>query len=596
MKKKMIGVLLALCMVLTLVPMTAFAAGTVDTWDGTAASEFAGGNGTESAPYQISSAEQFAYFAECLKNNESFKTYYDKYYVLTSDIDLRGHNWTPIRGTRNDVFNSTYFKGSLDGQGHTVSYEFTKSERTSDYEGYGLFGFSEGAFSNLNIEGNLTIDCGVGASWGGGLAGLQAGDVSNCTSSVNITVTKNATTNSCFFGGLVGEMQAGTMKNCLYKGKISANQKNAMGDFACGGLSGSLYAGTITACKNEGIIDGGEYGNIGGIAGMIYTGGHGVNTTISDCYHTGSVSGKKRIGGIAGYVSAIISADEQGNAISKVVNCYVTGTVSQGTEFHSAVCGLVQSTDYGNQNRATATVENSYYTADVGISDDNATQATLTEIFDKITKNAPEGLWVKDNSGSPVLFWELADYTAVDTAIEKIPTDLSQYTDESVAKVNEAKTAVVRNLLRNEQATVDEYATAIENAIKALEYKGADYSKVDEAIAKAEALDKNQYKDFSAVEAAVKAVVRGKNITEQADVDAMAKTINDAISALEKKSSTESGSTTKPSETNPNTGSDTNSPQTGDTSNMALWIALLFVSAAGVFGTTVYGKKKKSMR
>ena len=39
---------------------------------------------------------------------------------------------------------------------------------------------------------------------------------------------------------------------------------------------------------------------------------------------------------------------------------------------------------------------------------------------------------------------------------------------------------------------------------------------------------------------------------------------------------------------------DTKSPQTGDNSHMALWIALLFVSGAGVIGTTVYGKKKKA--
>ena len=38
---------------------------------------------------------------------------------------------------------------------------------------------------------------------------------------------------------------------------------------------------------------------------------------------------------------------------------------------------------------------------------------------------------------------------------------------------------------------------------------------------------------------------------------------------------------------------DTDSPQTGDNSRMALWIALLFVSGAGVIGTTVYGKKKR---
>ena len=51
---------------------------------------------------------------------------------------------------------------------------------------------------------------------------------------------------------------------------------------------------------------------------------------------------------------------------------------------------------------------------------------------------------------------------------------------------------------------------------------------------------------------------------------------------------------TKPdTETNPDTGA-TTPPATGDNSHMALWFALLFVSGAGVIGTTVYGKKKRA--
>ena len=56
---------------------------------------------------------------------------------------------------------------------------------------------------------------------------------------------------------------------------------------------------------------------------------------------------------------------------------------------------------------------------------------------------------------------------------------------------------------------------------------------------------------------------------------------------------------TKPTEgdksdtTTPTGGKDTISPQTGDNSNMLLWVALLFVSGAGVLGTTVYSKKKR---
>ena len=115
-------------------------------------------------------------------------------------------------------------------------------------------------------------------------------------------------------------------------------------------------------------------------------------------------------------------------------------------------------------------------------------------------------------------------------------------------------------------------------------YLPADYTKVDEAIAKANALNKNDYKDFSGVEAAVKAVVRGKNITEQSEVDKMAKAIEDAIAALEK----------KPASIKP--GTSVKSPQTGDTSNLALWTALLFISGGAAIGTTVVSRKKKYNR
>ena len=69
----------------------------------------------------------------------------------------------------------------------------------------------------------------------------------------------------------------------------------------------------------------------------------------------------------------------------------------------------------------------------------------------------------------------------------------------------------------------------------AMTYLPADYTKVDAAIDKANALNKDEYKDFTAVEAAVNAVVRDKNITEQSEVDAMAKAIEDAIAALQYK-------------------------------------------------------------
>ena len=176
-----------------------------------------------------------------------------------------------------------------------------------------------------------------------------------------------------------------------------------------------------------------------------------------------------------------------------------------------------------------------------------------------------------------------ADYTKVDEAIAKANA-LKKDNYKDFTAVEAAVKAVVRDKNITEQSEVDAMAKAIEDAIAALQYKGADYTKVDAAIAKANALNKNDYKDFSGVEAAVKAVVRGKNITEQSEVDKMAKAIEDAIAALEK----------KPASTKP--GTSDKSPQTGDTSNLALWIALLFISGGAAIGTTVVSRKKKYNR
>ena len=92
-------------------------------------------------------------------------------------------------------------------------------------------------------------------------------------------------------------------------------------------------------------------------------------------------------------------------------------------------------------------------------------------------------------------------------------------------------------------------AKAIEDAIVALQYKDADYTKVDAAIAKANALNKDNYKDFTGVEAAIGAVVRGKDITQQADVDAMANAIENALAALQYKDVVTTPSTPTPTKT-----------------------------------------------
>lgn len=152
--------------------------------------------------------------------------------------------------------------------------------------------------------------------------------------------------------------------------------------------------------------------------------------------------------------------------------------------------------------------------------------------------------------------------------------------------VTAAIAAAARNKYYFEQDAVNGYAAAIENAINALEYKDADYSGVDAAIAKAKALNQADYKDFSAVEAAIGAVVRGKLITEQAEVDAMASAIADAIAALEK----------NPAASAPNTPSTGEAalPRTGDSGSPFLWMALMLASCAGLLGAMVYRRRRTS--
>ena len=141
----------------------------------------------------------------------------------------------------------------------------------------------------------------------------------------------------------------------------------------------------------------------------------------------------------------------------------------------------------------------------------------------------------KGNSETFTLkFVGFADYTKVDEAIAKANA-LNKDDYKDFTGVEAAVNAVTRGKKLTEQSEVDAMAKAIEDAIAALQYKDADYTKVDEAIAKANALNKDDYKDFSGVEAAINAVVRDKNITEQSEVDAMAKAIEDAIAALQYK-------------------------------------------------------------
>ena len=138
----------------------------------------------------------------------------------------------------------------------------------------------------------------------------------------------------------------------------------------------------------------------------------------------------------------------------------------------------------------------------------------------------------RDSSG--VFEIAAADYTKVDKAEEAAKAlNKDKYVDFTA--VEKALEAIDRTKNLTQQSDVDKMAKDINDAVEALVYKSADYTELDKAEKAAKALNKDDYEDFSEVEKALAAIDRTKNITEQADVDAMVKAINDAVANLVKK-------------------------------------------------------------
>ncbi len=168
-----------------------------------------------------------------------------------------------------------------------------------------------------------------------------------------------------------------------------------------------------------------------------------------------------------------------------------------------------------------------------------------------------------------------ADYSKVDAALAEV-SKLNPNNYKDISAVVKAVNAVDRTLDSSKQDVVDGYAEAIVNALKKLEFKDADYSRVDTAIAKANKLDSKKYENFSAVKDAVDAVVRGKNITEQDTVDGYAEAIENALNALKALNQKE----------------DSTVPKTGDANYLAVFAAMIASAGAAL----CLQKKKKFAR
>ena len=692
MKKKFLTFLLALCLVMALVPMTAFAE-----------------ENEQSNKTSITTVDELLQFAKAVDNGD-YDDKTDAVVSLDADLDLTGVAWTPI----GSVFAADgtllhYFSGKFYGNGHTISnLDFSENYGKTEYPSFGFFSEVYGAeISGLTIQGKLDVS-NSGYVYFGTVAGVAADSkISDCASDVSFTDTDKYINGTV---ALCGYAINSTIEYCQNKGNFSITKD--VSSFQMGGIVGLAQNSAVQYCANTGDMTswtpctGGIVGQLfqnskiincystgkmvplgngitdfGGIAGIV-----GAGTEIRHCYFAGEMdlsqytatTPYKRLGGIAGGVSSDTPVFEnnyfvenenvpacfkyQDAGIEKTLDFMKTEdffneiTAAGGNyRFNSNGTPLLPAPKYtvsfvvtpaelanvvikvnGQEVANPVDLEAGTYTVEVSadncevfnlnitITADTATHmqtiamtylpADYTKVDEAIAKanalnkdnykdfsavEAAVNAVVRDKNiteqsevdamakaiedAIAALQYKDADYTKVDAAIAKANA-LNKDNYKDFTGVEAAVNAVTRGKNLTEQTEVDAMAKAIEDAIAALQYKDADYTKVDAAIAKANALKKDDYKDFSGVETAVKAVVRGKNITEQSEVDKMAKAIEDAIAALEK----------KPASTKP--GTSDKSPQTGDTSNLALWIALLFISGGAAIGTTVVSRKKKYNR
>ena len=564
MKKKILSLLVTMGLAASLVPVSVFADGT-EVWDGSVAESFAGGKGTKDDPYQIANGSQLAYFAKKVNAEEYGEKYADTYFELTEDIDLGGKEWTPVGETVADLIMGGHeyfvFSGNFDGNGYTIK-NLTIGTETSPYSGdvCGLFGATSGTIEDVVLE-NVSINyvggnhsSGYGFRMGGALVGYSMGDIVNCTV---IGLDMKAGSDGSYvalnsIGGLVG-IQDGdtTVSHSRVSGKIEESTKKGN----VGGFVGTLAKGSSAkycgADVSVEVTGNGRGIAVGGFVGI----GNGVTideTLIENCYATGNITGAEYAGGFVGNISGLnisncyakgdvsnsfVCASFMGtdaasnNYYGTVKNCYATGLVSDISS--SAYAFAMQDT----MNRST--IQNCYYNIqNTAKNTESAASLTIddmkTDSFLNVL-NGSSNVWNKRDNDTPACGAEPADYSNVYEVLGNIPADLSIYTDESVANLYSAVEALRGYRDLAQQSDVDKMTNDINDAVEALVYKSADYTELDKAEKVAKALNKDDYEDFSEVEKALAAIDRTKNITEQADVDAMVKAINDAVANLVKK-------------------------------------------------------------
>ena len=274
------------------VPVSARAEGeTVDTWDGTAVA-FTQGRGTKEEPWLIENAEQLAYLAQQVNNGTDYER---EHFLLVSDLDLGGKEWTPI-GTDGNPF-----WGGFDGGGRTIT-GMTITGKENKY--VGLFGACYNFTAPSSYIKSVTVKRAniSGHSFVGAIAGAGA-NISDCYSIENTIYASRCVGGVC--GSLIGNI-SGCYNSSSVKGNSTAG--GIMGSASYEGRDGN---GVVQYCYNIGAVTVSQQdSSVGGI-----TGASANRYDISNCLNCGKITGNgKNVGGIAG------STDS--NDMNFIGNCY----------------------------------------------------------------------------------------------------------------------------------------------------------------------------------------------------------------------------------------------------------------------------------
>lgn len=194
----------------------------------------------------IKNETQLRAFAEYVNNGNNCE---GQRIYLANDIKVNSNEeWVPIGN------NDHRFKGTFDGQGHTISgLVFTRGDKKdSDLSYIGLFGVLEsGTIKNITLaDSKLEISYDL------------TKDIRDMSTDIDIADNGDITdTAFAYLGGIVGFNNYGTVENCTINSNVKISGLNKIG-----GIVGINWAGTVKNCTNNGTITG--FRNTGGIAGV----------------------------------------------------------------------------------------------------------------------------------------------------------------------------------------------------------------------------------------------------------------------------------------------------------------------------------------